>query len=62
MKGNINEGSLCGFQNVPDVSSRYVLYKGSVVSLAFSDIVYECMGNNPAHMMTCLKDDFSKDK
>jgi len=62
MKGNINEGSLCGFQNVRDVSSRYVLYEGSIVSLAFSDIVYKCMGNNPAHKMTCLKDVFSKDK
>jgi len=62
MKGNINEGSLCSFQNVPDVSSKYVLYKGSIVSLALSDIMYECMGNNPAHKMTCLKDVFGKDK
>jgi len=62
MKGNINEGSLCGFQNVPDVSSKYILYKGSIVSLAFSDIVYECMDNNPAHNMTCLKDVFGKGK
>jgi hypothetical protein len=50
------------FSYVSDVSSRYVLYKGSAVSLAFSDIVYECMCNNPAHKMTCLKDAFSKDK
>jgi len=62
MKGNINVGSLRGFQNVPDVSSKYILYKGSIVSLAFSDIVYKCMGNNPSHKLTCLKDVFGKDK
>jgi hypothetical protein len=62
MKGNINEGSLCGFQNVPYVSSKYVQYKGSLVGLAFSDLVYKCMSNNPAHKMTCLKDVFGKDK
>jgi hypothetical protein len=62
MKRNINEGSLCGFENVPDVSSKHVLYKGSIVSHAFSDTVYKCMGDNPAHKMTCLKDVFGKDK
>jgi hypothetical protein len=24
--------------------------------------VYKCMGDNPAHKMTCLKDVFGKDK
>jgi hypothetical protein len=48
MKGNINEGSFCGFQNISDVSSKCVPYKGSIVSFALSDIMYKCVGNNPA--------------
>jgi hypothetical protein len=62
MKENVKEGSFCGFQNISDVSSKCVLYKGSIVSLALSDIVYECMGNNPSYRMTCWKDVFYADE